>query len=154
MIINTFKAELHKYLAEIKSYYPDQIVSLIVTYIFFMGFFIGLSKTELGQENLHIGFIFWFFASTIISEASISISYEKQTGTFEQLLLKPTHILCILSVKTLVWFIVSLVKVTILMIIVMLTIGIILPFNIKILPILFVTLVGLYGLGLILSGLT
>ncbi|OEF99488.1 hypothetical protein BHF71_08980 [Vulcanibacillus modesticaldus] len=137
-----------------RSYYPDHIVGLVVTYIFFIGFFVGLSKTGLGQEYLHLGFIFWFFASTVISEGSISISFEKQTGTFEQLLLKPTHILKILTARTMVWFFITFIKVIILMFVVIISLRISFPFDLRIIPIMLVTLSGLFGFGLILSALT
>lgn len=154
MIINVFKAEFKKYIEEVKCYYPDHIVGIIVTYILFLGFFISFSNTSLARNNLHIGFIFWFFATSVISEGSMSISYEKQTGTFEQLLLKPVDILLILSIRTGIWFIVTFIKVVILMFMVMLTLGMILPFDIRIIPILLITLVGLYRFGMMLAGST
>lgn len=154
MIGNVFKAEIKKYLAEVKCYYPDHIVSLVVTYIFFIAFFVGLPKTGLANEYLHIGFIFWFFSSVIISEGSVSISYEKQTGTFEQLLLKPAHILTIISCRSIVWILVTFVKVILLISAISITLKVLLPFNFMIIPVLVITIIGLFGFGLILSSLT
>jgi len=152
--MNVIKAEFKKYFEEMKAYYPDHIVSLVVNYIFFMGFFISFSRTSLINDNLHIGFIFWFYTSIIISEGSVSISYEKQTGTFEQLLLKPINILRILTVRTWVWIFITTFKIIILMSLVMISLKTVFHFNIMIIPILFITLWGIYGFGMILSGIT
>jgi ABC-2 type transport system permease protein len=149
-----FKAEITKYIGEIKCYYPDHLVGLVVTYILFVGFLWGLSGSLIIKENLFIGFMFWYFASTVISEGSMSISEEKQTGTFEQLLLKPANIILILSIRTIVWFIFTTIKVIILLFIVYITLQIDIKFNYKIIPILIITLVGLYGFGMILSAST
>lgn len=145
-----FKAEFSKYFYEVKCYYPDHLVNLLVTYMLFLGFFWGLS----GSTTLYIGFIFWFFSSTVISEGSLSISYEKQTGTFEQLLLKPVNILLLLSIRTVVWFLFTFIKVAALLLTIGLTLNLTLPFDIRIIPVLLITLIGLYGFGMLLSAST
>lgn len=152
-ILRVFKAELFKYLSEMKAYYPDQIVSIIVTIIFFVGFFLGLSN-ETNGEFLYIGFFYWFLSSTIISEGSISISDEKQTGTFEQLLLKPVSLFEILMVRTTIWLLFSIIKMLIIIPVISLFLDINIVLNLEMLLIFVITIIGLYGFGLFLSSLT
>ena len=75
-LFNLFMAELRKYFIEVRTYYPDHLVNVIVLIIFFVGFL----KTNIGLGNfntIYIGFVFWFFASNVISESANSISFEK-----------------------------------------------------------------------------
>lgn len=153
-LFRIFKAEFRKYLNEVKAYYPDHIVNIAVTYIFFAAFFMGFGKDSSHSSSYYIGFICWFFTNTIISEASVSISFEKQVGTFSQLLIKPVPIELILSIRTFVWFLMSLLEATVLMIIVKLTLPISLHFNPAVIPVILITLAGVWGLGFLLAGLT
>jgi ABC-2 type transport system permease protein len=153
-IFKTIKAEFGKYLIEFRTYYPDQIVSLVVTYILFAGFFLGFRNTGNLSEGFYIGFLCWYFASNIISESSVSISFEKQAGTFEQLLLKPVNIEFLCLIKTFIWLIFSSIQVVFLLLLVKLTLPIQLKFDIRIIPILLITLIGLSGFGLFLAALT
>lgn len=109
-MFKVIKAEIYKYLFEMKNYYPDYIGNFILTFLFFFIFFSKLdfnNKTEI--LNLIVGFIFWFFSCNSISQMSISISEEKQLGTFEQLLLKPISIEIILMIRTFCWNFISLI---------------------------------------------
>ncbi len=154
VMFKTLKAEFGKYFVEFKTYYPDHIVSLIVTYILFAGFFLGFRNSGNLSEGFYIGFLCWYLASNIISESSVSISFEKQAGTFEQLLLKPVNIELLCLIKTFVWLVFSSIQVVLLLILVKFTIPIQFKFDIKIIPILLITLLGLSGLGLLLAALT
>ncbi|WP_164731072.1 ABC transporter permease [Anoxybacter fermentans] len=153
-LFNIFKAELNKYWIEIKTYYPDHIVNIIVTYIFFTGFFLGFRNNSMIDDSYYIGFLYWFFVSNVISEASVSISFEKQIGTLEQLILKPVSLEVICLVKTLVWLMITSIKAIILLLIIKLTLPINIVFDIKVVPILIITLTGLLGFSLLLAGLT
>jgi len=153
-LIRVFKAEFIKYFNEVKSYYPDHIVNIAVTYIFFAAFFLGFGKDSIHSDSYYIGFICWFFTNTIISEASVSISFEKQVGTFSQLLIKPVPIELILSIRTFVWFLVSLIEAIVLLFLVKLTLPINILFDPAVIPVILVTLAGVWGLGFLLAGLT
>lgn len=147
------KIEFEKYWQEIKAYYPDHIVGIIVTFIFFYAFFVAFSGLT-DTQNLYVGFFYWFFASTVISEGSVSISYEKQVGTFEQLYLKPTSLLSILTARTIIWMTISFIKMILLLPILFIILNIELQFSFYIIPIFIITMIGLYGFGLLLSSLT
>lgn len=148
------KAETKKYFEEMKAYCPDHIVGFFVNFIFFIGFFLSFSKSNLTTQNLHIGFIYWYYTSIVISEGSVSISFEKQTGTFEQLLLKPVSILWIVTIRTWAWIFITTFKVVLLMFLVSLTLKTHFAFDFRIIPILIITLLGVYGFGMLLTGTT
>lgn len=159
-IFIVLKAELNKYLLEIKNYYPDHIGNLVTTYIFFMGFFLmlknnGLKANEVNEvSKAFIGFIIWFFSISVIFEASATISEEKRIGTLEQILIKPAGIIKIILCRSICWTIVSFLEVFILFGFIFFTTNIHINFNINIFPIFIITLIGLHGFGFILAGLT
>lgn len=152
--INVFKAELIKYLSESKTYFPDHIVNIVVTYILFTGFFLGFKSNNIITDSYYIGFIYWFFASNIISEASVSISFEKQVGTLEQLISKPISLGVLLISKTLAWLLIAILKSIILIFILILTLPIKISFSFLLIPVFIITVIGLLGISLLLAGLT
>ena len=99
-----FAAELRKYYLEVKCYYPDHIVNLVVLFIMFSGFFKLFTNSDVIPDSAYyIGFVYWFYANGIIGESSVSISTEKQSGTFEQLLIKPSSLSSILFYRSACW---------------------------------------------------
>ena len=154
MIATLFKAEYKKNFLELKTYYPDQIVDIIIKYFIFVAFFIGFGKNSINISDFYIGYLYWMISSYIISEASASISFEKQVGTIEQVFLKPTPILLILVVRTLVMFSISLLKFGVLFCIVSLTMHITFVLNVQIIFIFIISVIGFMGIGIALSGVT
>lgn len=147
-------AELRKYWHETCTYYADSIVGIITTYILFVTFFMGFKGTASLDKSYYIGFLFWYFASNIISEASTSISSEKQSGTLEQLLTKRYNIVPIIITKSAVWLLFAIVKSIFLVLLITITIGVQISFNLLVIPVMLVVIWGLLGLGLFLAGLT
>ncbi|MFT8391553.1 MAG: ABC transporter permease [Sporolactobacillus sp.] len=152
MYFKICRAEFKKYCSEILTYYPDQIVSLIVTYIIFFAFFYGFGNSE--SHSYYIGYLYWYFGSNVISEAAITVSSEKQEGTLEQLLIKPISISGISITRTLVWLLFNLFKVIFLLFLIKVTLNIYLPFNLLVIPVFVITIIGLMGFSLILTALT
>ncbi len=145
------KAELRKYFNEVKAYYPDHIVGIIVSLIFFTGVFYGFNNVN---SHLYIGFFMWYFSSIIISESSMSISEEKQQGTFEQLITKPTSLLKILSIRTIVWLLFFIIKSCILFFVISTFMNVSFKFDILLMPIFIMVFISMYGISLLLSSLT
>jgi ABC-2 type transport system permease protein len=106
------------------------------------------------DKALYIGFIFWFFASSIISEISITISSEKQMGTLEQLLVKPIKMQDILLVRMAVVNLFSLIKVCIIFILIKFTLPVEIIINTQIIIVLIISFIGFTGLGYILASFT
>jgi len=152
-IFNIFVTELKKYWIEVKTYYPDHLVNVIVLIIFFVGFL----NSSIGSEyfnSIYIGFVFWFFASNVISEAANSISFEKQSGTFEQLLSKPVNIKLVILFRVLSWLLLTSLKVSFVLGFIRLVFNIPFILTLEVVGILLTTLVGIFGVGMLLSGLT
>jgi len=153
-MLRLFRAELKKYLLEVKTYYPDQIVDIVTKYILFATFFYGFVHNAGNATNYSIGYMYWIIASGIISELSMSISFEKQVGTIEQLTIKPYPFWLILTVKTYVVLLVTALKSLLLLALIRVTLPVSLAFNINLVWILLVSVIGFTGIGLALSGLT
>lgn len=145
------KSEFIKYWGEVRRYYPDQIVDVIICVLLFSAFFVGVNDSN---ELLYVGFFYWFFAQTVLNEASVTISFEKQVGTFEQLATKPTKLITILVSRTFIWLCASFVKLIIIMPILILLFKINLVFNLLVIPIFIVTIIGLLGLGIAIASFT
>lgn len=144
------KTELYKATQETLAYYPDFIVSIIMNFILYL---ILLNSGFHGINQL-IGFLFWILVSGVLSEASISISSEKQSGTLQNLLIKPYSILTILISKTIAWFLINFCKTIIVLLLISFFTQTIIFFSFSILLILILSLIGILGIALLLASLT
>jgi len=100
------KAEFKKGLIEATSYYPDYIVGLLTDILLL----VIVLHTEGEQEEKLFAYVQWVLVNGVLSEASLCISTEKQLGTLQNLMIKPYSIMQIISVKTLIWFMINSVK--------------------------------------------
>lgn len=145
------KIELIKFINEIKNYYPDHIVNMVITFIIFSGFFLGFNYNN---KSYYISFTFWFLASSVISEASEVVSFEKQTGTFNQLLIRTTSLYKILIARTTIYTFISAIKMIVIICIVRLAFGINIYYSNYILYIFIFLFISLLSLGILISSLT
>lgn len=152
--MNLLKAEISKTLIEIKTYYPDHIVDIVIKYFLFTAFFIGFGSKNINPDSFFIGYSFWMIASYIISEASVQISFEKQVGTVEQLFIKPFSSSSLLAVRSILLFVVSIAKFVLLFLIISLTMRIHIALPASIFVVYFFSILGFLGLGIFLSALT
>lgn len=146
-----FKAELWKYLHEVRTYYPDHIVSVVVTTIVFYMFLL-IQHQQIDQS--YVGFVYWYLLSSVISEAAVSVSSEKQMGILDQLIIKPFPFEQLIVVRTLVWLIVNLIKVAVVSLVLSVILSIQISFNIWYVLIFLITTVGVFGFTLVLVALT
>lgn len=147
-----FTAEIRRYLAECRVYLTNYLSSMGVTAIVVSMF---VFSTDSGSDPAYwVGFLFWNAALSIITESCISISSDKQSGTFTQLMLKPISMLRQIAVKTLVWSIVNILIDIVFLVALFLLIGAPVGFSWSVVPIAIVTFVGLFGLTMIMSSLT
>lgn len=150
-----FIAELRKYYIESRCYYPDHIVSLVVLFIMFLGFFRLYSNSNMVPDSAYyIGFVYWFYANGIIGESSVSISSEKQCGTFEQLLIKPTKLSSILFCRSVCWLLFQSIEIAVVMLSLHFMFALPMSFSLSIIPVFLVTMLGLVGISYFLSALT
>ncbi|KZK40274.1 ABC transporter permease [Lactococcus cremoris] len=146
-----FKAEFKRELRENLAFYPDFISSLVMMVILLSVFMI------LGQHftsSSYIGYAFWFLLSGVLTVASESISYEKQVGTFEQLILKPIRLIHILLIKSIVWRILNFIRIMIATVIVCFFYQIHINLSWLSLAALVINFFAIVGFSMIFSGLT
>lgn len=150
-----FAAELRKYFLEVKCYYPDHIVNLVVLFIMFFGFFRLFTNSDVIPDSAYyIGFVYWFYANGIIGESSVSISTEKQSGTFEQLLIKPSSLSSILFYRSACWLLFQSVEIAIVMAALHIFLSVPMSFSLFVIPVFIITMLGLIGISYLLSALT
>ena len=150
-----FAAELRKYFLEVKCYYPDHIVNLVVLFIMFFGFFRLFTNSDVIPDSAYyIGFVYWFYANGIIGESSVSISTEKQSGTFEQLLIKPSSLSSILFYRSACWLLFQSVEIAIVMAALHIFLSVPMSFSMFVIPVFIITMLGLIGISYLLSALT
>lgn len=90
----------------------------------------------------------------MISEASVSISSDKQSGTFTQLMIRPTSMLEQITVKTLSWALVSIVVDVVFVIALFRVIGVGIGFSWLVVPVSLLVAVGVFGLTMAMASLT
>ena len=148
--MNLIKAEFRKTLTEAISYYPDYIVGLITDFFVL----IIVINTEGNTTEKVFGYILWILASGVISEASMCISTEKQLGTLQNIMIKPYSIAQIVTVKTIVWFSINVIKAIITMVVAMIFFGIDNLFRLEYLYIVILVCIGIMGLSYVLASVT
>ncbi len=158
-MLKVMRAEINKYIHEMMNYYPDYIGNIFLTLFFFFLFFSKINFDLNSEEGitLVVGFIFWFFLSNSISQMSISISQEKQVGTFEQLLLRPVSIEKILLIRTICWNLISLLIIAIIYCIFFIFFKINITLNINLLLLVYVyimSLISFIGIAYFLASFT
>ena len=136
-----FKAELWKYLHEVRTYYPDHIVSIVVTTIVFYMFLL-VQHQQISQS--YVGFVYWYLLSSVISEAAVSVSSEKQMGILDQLIIKPFPF----------ELLINLIKVAVVSLILSAILLIQISFSGWYIVIFLLTTVGVFGFTLVLVALT
>ena len=100
-------AEIRRYLFELRMYWSNYVSDLLLTGILIAMF--ALSTDARSNPTAWLGYFLWTASSTMITESSISISTDKQDGTFTQLMLKPTSLFQQVIVKTLTWSLISII---------------------------------------------
>ncbi len=158
------KAELRFKFILKKRYILETVMSLLALYGLFMGIFLGiktLGGVELtsGDFNTNIAYgiisyVMWSLSSTAFGGMNNIITSEALAGTLEQLYLSPFGFLRILILRALSGMLFNLIEMIALLSLIMVSTGIYLKHNIlAAIPVLIVTLIGLYGFGFILAGL-
>jgi len=148
--MSLIKCEFKKNVKETLKYYPDSIVAIVTNIIILL---IVINTT--GNVTLKLfGFILWILVSGVLSEASMTISTEKQLGTLQNLLVKPYSILQIIISKTIVWFALYFIKLFVFLLALSLFINITRILNFYFLVIAMIVCLGILGLSLVLSSLT
>ena len=145
-------AEMRRYFAETRTYLANYVAGMVVTGIIVTIF--ALQSDSQADSGYWVGFAYWYAASTLLSEASISLSTDKQSGTFTQLMLRPTSMLRLITAKTLVWTMLNVAVVTAFMIALFAALRLPVGFAPEVIPASVLTLIGLFGFTLVFAALT
>ena len=147
--------ETYKRLLIIWGYKFNFLVQLITVGLIFIGaaFFIGngqFSSTQLAP--ILLGYVVWFYARIVILSTSIDLMVEAQSGTLEQMYMSPTSSELLLLGRMFALLISTTLMVLVTALVLVLLLGIHIPLRWEGLPVLLLTLAGLFGFTLMLSG--
>jgi ABC-2 type transport system permease protein len=140
---------------------PNTIAMLVTFYVLFIGMFFGItligdpSTQDANIQYVIVNYIFWFLAMLVVNDIGWQITNEATQGTLEQLGMSPMGIWRIMLSRLLSTTIVEFIIIIGLLYLSMLTAGQWLNIDVlSILPILILTLISMFGLGLIIAGFT
>jgi ABC-2 type transport system permease protein len=149
--------ETRKGLLLIWDYKFNMITQMIMVGFIFIGISFMMGGGNFDPEQLSsalLGYVIWFFAVLVISDLSWNLQEETQTGTLEQMYMSSVSLKVIVMGRTFARLIVSIVMVSVITVILIMLMQIRIPFRWQGFPILALTLVGLYGFGFMIAGLT
>ncbi|MCT2535727.1 ABC transporter permease [Aquibacillus koreensis] len=160
-LLNLLNANIRKHFIEMKRYLPNTMAFIITFYIIFLAMFAGIkligdpSSQDANIQYVIVNYIFWYLAMVVVNDIGWQISNEASQGTFEQLSMSPMGIWRIMTARLISSTIVNFLIIVALLYISMATTGQWLNIDvITLLPILVLTLISMFGLGLIIAGMT
>lgn len=158
---NIFIANLRREFIYMRRYLPNTISELIMFYIVFLGFFFGItlvgdpSQLDYNIQMVILNYVFWFLVLTVTQGLGWEISNEAGQGTLEQLSMTPYKLWTIMLARMTCTIIINLISITVLLVAAMLTSSQWLNIDLfSIIPLLLLTLVGVFGIGYALAGIT
>jgi len=130
--------------------------TLTLSFIFVsIGFLLGqgvLAPQDLAPALL--GYLTWVFVSSAVSDLSYGLQSEITAGTLEQMAMSTTPVGLLLVGRVLANMVVSAIQVVLMAIAMTVLLGVHIPFRWQGLPVLAMTLVGVFGFGLVVAGAT
>lgn len=153
----TFLGEVRKGLLISWTYRANTFVSLFTIGFVFLGigFLMGdgqIDRTELG--SMFMGYLAWFYALGAIGDLSWGIRGEITAGTLEQMSMSTSPIGVVLLGRSFANLMISTAQILVQSLVMSWLIGSRLPMTWTGVPVLIVTLAGVYGFGFILAGAT
>jgi ABC-2 type transport system permease protein len=136
-------------------YKSNVFIQVFMMILIFVGatFLVGGGQFRPAQiTSILLGYIIWYYARMVVTSISSQMVGEAQIGTLEQMYMSPFHPTLILLARLLVLLTSSTVIVIVPTLLLVAPLGIHFPMNWQGLVIFAVTLVGLFGLALVLAG--
>ena len=149
--------ELVKEFSIMWNYRTNTLLEMLLYYAIFFGIGFFMTGGELDEQvivSLWIGYFLWYFAVKAISGVANSISGEASTGTLEQIYMSPVATWVLFTSRVLSTLLVSVVQITVITVVIALNIGVQIPLGIEFLIVLCVTMIGLFGVALMVGGAT
>ncbi len=144
-----------------RRYLFNMLSFLISMYIFFLLIFLGVRALGGGASGfggtldaIIVGFLVWTFAISTYSDFAQGMVQEAQEGTLEQLYMSSVGFIWVSLFRSMSSFLITSIFIITLLILMMATTGRWLYLDvISLLPLLLLTLAGVYGIGFIMGGL-
>ena len=159
--LHLFQANLRKEFIELKRYLPNTIAMLVTFYLIFLGMFAGIQVIgDPGSQDLHtqyaiVNYVFWFLAFMVVNNIGYEVINEGMRGTLEQLSMSPLGIWRIMTARLIASTLLNFIMVSGLLYAAMLTTNQWLTIDLlTIMPILILTLISMFGLGLMIAGIS
>jgi ABC-2 type transport system permease protein len=159
--LNLLKANTRKEFISLKRYFPNTMATLISFYIIFLCLFTGIliigspSTQDTNTQFVIVSYIFWYLALIVVQHIGYQVGNEAIQGTLEQLSMSPMGIWRIMLTRLIASVIMESIIIVLLLYLAMLTTGQWLNVDVlTLLPILFLTITSMIGLGLIIAGMT
>ena len=131
-----------------------ELLTLAVLFIF-ISYFVGTGAIATqGLPAFLLGYLIWFYAAIAISSMSSNLLGEASVGTLEQLYMSPVPTWVLFLGRVIATFLKSTIMVVLVGVTLMLVLRINLPLELAALPPFFLTMVGLFGFGYAIGGLT
>jgi ABC-2 type transport system permease protein len=139
------------------TYKANAIVTILTLGCVFVGIGFLMGEGELNAERLAstlLGYLVWFYALMAIGDVAWGLRGEMQAGTLEQMSMSPVSVGLLLLGRSLATFLVSTAQVLAIGGAMYLLIGVKIPMRWEGLPVLMLTLAGIYGSGFVVAGAT
>ncbi|MFO8033908.1 MAG: ABC transporter permease [Candidatus Bipolaricaulota bacterium] len=154
-------AIVYRHLIELKRYAFNTLSTLATVYLVFLLMFFGARILVGGEamfgdtlEGLIVGFMVWTLSIVAYSELSWALMREAQLGTLEQLYMSPAGFRWVTVCWAMGAFLTSLVFSVPIVLLMMATTGRYLSLDVpSLLPLLLLTVSGVFGIGLAVAGL-
>jgi ABC-2 type transport system permease protein len=149
--------ETRKGLLTTWTYRANAVVTIFTLGCTFIGIGFLMGGGDIDPEELastFLGYLVWFYALMAIGDVAWGLRGEIQTGTLEQMSMSPAPVGLLLLGRSLANFIVSTAQVLLIGEGMFLLLGIRIPMRWEGLPVLALTLAGIYGAGFIVAGAT
>ena len=149
--------EIHKGLLISSSYKFNTITMLVRLTFFFLGVSLVMGRGQLDAQTLAptlLGFMIWFYAAIGITNMSVNLTEEAQTGTLEQVYMTTVNTGVIAIGRSLAALVVASSMVLLIATALMLIFKIGIPLRWEALPVFALTIFGLFGLGFMIGGAT
>ncbi len=155
-------AESYREFVYFKRYIFERISSVIMLVFIFLGFIYSSATFSNGEVIIDkltvsqklIGFTIWFFALDAVGHLGSALREDLHIGILEQIALTPYSLIYNMLGRSVARFIITFWNGVIILIIFNLIFELNISIPLNVLPILILTYLGLYGLGLFFAGLT
>lgn len=154
-VLSAIFNETYKRLLIIRTYKFNILMQLVTVGLIFLGLSFLVERGQFNSQqsaSILLGYIVWFYARIVIMSTSGDLVGEAQAGTLEQMYMSPAPSSLLLLGRMFALLISTTIIVMLPTLCVILLLGIHIPLRWEGIPILLITLAGLFGFTLILSG--